>query len=114
MKRIEIIIPDRKLHDLNAVLKEANVGGMNYHRIDGRGKTKAQPIAVGRGVMHYTPEFIPRLKVEVIVRDDQVDAIVSKVMEKVGGDPSAGGKIFVSEVSSVVDLATGKKGEEVI
>ena len=114
MKRIELIIPDRKLQDVNNVFKEANVGGMSYYRIEGRGKTKAQPITVGRGTIHYTPEFISRLKVEVVVRDVQVEELITKLVDKVGGDITTGGKIFVVDVPIAVDLATRKKGEAVI
>lgn len=114
MKMLQIIIPDRKLNDVNNVLKEANVGGMSYHRIDGRGRVKAQPVAVGRGVMYYTPEFIPRLKVEVVVKDGQVEDLITKIVDKVGGDPALGGKIFVVDVPVVVDLVTKERGEKVI
>ena len=111
---LQIIIADRKLTEVNNLLKEAGVGGMSYHRIDGRGRVKPQPIAVGRGVMHYTPEFIPRLKVEVVVRDDQVDDLIAKLADRVGGDPSAGGKIFVLDVAEAVDLVTKKRGQSII
>ena len=112
MKRIEIIIPDRKLPAVNNILKEANVGGISYHRIEGRGK--ARPITVGRGTSDYVPEFIPRLQVEVVVRDEQVEGLISKIVDRVGGDISTGGKIFVVDVPVVVDLATKKRNEAAI
>jgi nitrogen regulatory protein P-II 1 len=65
MKKLEIIIPHRRLNDVSEILKSANTGGMTYYRVSGRGVTKAEAVAVGRGTTQYTPEFIPRTKVEL-------------------------------------------------
>jgi len=112
MKKIEVIIPDRKLPDVISILKEAKVGGISYYRIEGRGQ--ARPITVGRGTSDYLPEFIPRLKVEAVVRDEQVEGLITKIVDRVGGDISTGGKIFVVDVPAAVDLATKKRGEAAI
>lgn len=109
MKKLEMIVPDRRLDDINRILREANVGGLSYSHVEGRGKGKAQEISVGRGVTHFTPQFITRLKIEVKVRDDEVDAILAKVLDKIGGQPP-GGKIFVIDVPDAIDLGT--KGRE--
>ena len=77
MKRLEIIIPHRRLDDVNEIVKSANTGGMSHYRIEGRGKVKAQEVAVGRGTMKYTPEYIPRTKVEVVIKDDQVESLIN-------------------------------------
>ena len=76
MKRIEIIIPDRKLKCANEVIRDANTGGMSYYRIEGRGGVKAEPASFGSGATDYAPEFIPRIKVEVVVKDGQVEELV--------------------------------------
>jgi nitrogen regulatory protein PII len=47
MKRMEIIIPNRRLHDVSQILKDANTGGMSCYRIEGRGKVKAEAVSVG-------------------------------------------------------------------
>jgi nitrogen regulatory protein PII len=60
----------------------ANTGGMSYYRIEGRGKIKAEAVAVGKGTMHYRPEFIPRIKIEVAVKDAQVEGLVETIVEK--------------------------------
>ena len=87
MKKLEIIIPHRRLDDVSEILKSANTGGMSHYKIEGRGKVKAKPVEVARGTASYTPEFIPRTKVEVIIkRDDQVEAVINKLVEKLGGD----------------------------
>jgi nitrogen regulatory protein P-II 1 len=86
MKRLEIIIPHRRLYDVNEILKSAKTGGVIHYKIEGRGKVKAQEVAVGGGTMKYTPEYIPRTKVEVIIKDDQGESLIDKLVERLGGD----------------------------
>ena len=113
MKKLEIIIPDRRLDDVSDILRSANTGGMSHYRIHGRGKVKAEPVEISRGTGKFIPEFIPRTKVEVIIRDDQVESLVGKFAERFLGD-SLGGKIFVSDVNVAVDLTTNNRGESAI
>jgi nitrogen regulatory protein P-II 1 len=112
MKKLEIIIPDRKLHDVSNILKDANTGGMSYCRIEGRGKKKAEELAIGRGTMHYKQECIPMMKVEVVVKDEQVEGLVDTLADKIGD--KIGGKIFVIDVPLAVDLTTKERGESAI
>ena len=105
--------PAQTVRWVNEILKGANTGGMSHYRIEGRGKVKAQEVAVGRGTMKYTPEYIPRTKVEVIIKDDQVESLINKLVERLGGD-SLGGKLFVSDINAAVGLTTTKRGESAI
>jgi len=114
MKRIEIIIPDRKLYAVSNILKEANITGMSYYGIQGRSKVKAKPSSVAIGTAEYELEFMPKLKVEVVVRDEQVEELITKLVDQIGGDITTGGKIFVVDVPMAVDLTTKKRGEDVI
>jgi nitrogen regulatory protein P-II 1 len=113
MKKIEIIIPDRLFKDVNRIIKDTQAGGMTYSRVEGRGKIKAKSVAIGRGTRHYTPEFIPRIKMEVVVRDDLVNDIVHKIVDQLGS-PNVGGKIFVIDVPTAIDLATKEQGEKAL
>ena len=54
---------------------------MTFCRVEGRGKIKAKPVAIARGTRQYTPEFVPRIKIEVVVNDEQVDGILSKIAD---------------------------------
>ena len=81
--------------------------------IEGRGKIKAKPVAIARGTRQYTPEFIPRIKMEVVVKDDQVDGIVSRIANEVA-NPAIGGKIFVVDVARAIDLATKEQDEKAL
>jgi len=109
MKRIEIIIPHRALKDVHEVLRDLNTGGMSYYKIEGGGKTKADPITIGRGTAKVQPDYVPRTKVEVVVKDEQME---SKVTDRLGGE--LGGKIFVVDVPIAVDIMTKKRGEAAI
>jgi nitrogen regulatory protein P-II 1 len=113
MKKIEIIIPDRLFNDVNRIIKNIHGGGMTYSRVEGRGNIKAKPVAIARGTRHYTPEFIPRIKMEVVVNDDQVEGIVNKIVDELGS-PDVGGKIFVVDVTTAIDLATKEQGEKAL
>ncbi len=113
MKKIEIIIPDRYLDEANSILKETHTGGMTQYPVQGRGKIKAQPVAIDRGTRQYTPEFIPRTKIEVVVKDEQLSRILEHLSNKMN-DPALGGKIFVVDVPIAIDLATSQRGEEAI
>src|SRR3712207_1204085 len=113
MKKIEIVVPDRLFNDVNKIVKETHEGGMTYSRVEGRGKIKAKPVAIDRGTRHFTPEFIPRIKMEVVVKDDQVEGIVNKIADRLA-NPAVGGKIFIVDVDTVIDLATKERGENAL
>jgi nitrogen regulatory protein P-II 1 len=112
MKRIEIIIPHRELQHAHEILKEVNAGGMSYYRIEGAGKIKAEPVTVGRGTTQMQPAYIPRTKVEAVVKDDQVEALISRIREKLSSE--LGGKIFVVDVPIAIDISTNEKGNAAI
>jgi nitrogen regulatory protein P-II 1 len=111
MKQIQIVIPDSELDALNEILKNAHVGGMSHYRMEGREHTKPEEVEFARGTMKYTPEYIPRVKVEVVVKDEQVEELITNILNGVG---NAGGKIFVVDVPIVVDLRTSKRGESAL
>ena len=113
MKKLEIIISHRRLDDVSEILKSVNIGGMSHYEVGGRGKVKAEPVEIARGTSKYTPEYRPRIKVEAVIKDDQVEPLITKLVERVGGD-ALGGKIFVTDVYLAVDLSTGKRGETAI
>lgn len=113
MKRVEIIIPHGRLADVHNVLKDLNVGGMSYYGIEGSGRVKADPVVVATHPTQTPPEYISRTMVEVVVKDEQVEHLISKIRERLRGE-SQGGKIFVVDVPVAVDIATNKRGEEAI
>lgn len=108
LKRIEII-PHRWLSQIDNLLSEMQIGGLSVTRIEGRDKVKPTPVAIRRGTASVTPEFIPRTKVDVIVREDLMERLTEKILKTFGGDPNLGGKIFISGVAGAIDFVTKRK-----
>ena len=112
MKKIEIIVPDRQLDTVSGILKDNNIGGMNHYRIQGKGNIKAEPVSVGRGTMQYTPEFIPRTKIETVVKDEMVDTIVKSLLDSLSN--KIGGKIFITDIQETIDIRTKSRGDSAL
>jgi len=114
MKRIELIIPHRELKEAHEILKDVNTGGMSIYKIEGTGKgtRNIYPITVGRGTMNTQPNYVPRTKIEAVVKDEQVEDLILKFTDKLGSE--LGGKIFVVDVPIAVDIRTKKRGEAAI
>lgn len=110
MKRIDLIIPHERLRELNDLMHEHEVGGMTFYDIKGRGRTRQEPVAVGRGVTRYIPEFGSRMKIEVIVRDEKVKPIIADVLSKIGSGSISDGKIFVYDISEAYDIGSKESG----
>lgn len=113
MKKLEIIVPNGREQDVHEELISLNVGGMSYYRIEGSGRVKEDPIVEATHPTREKPEYIARTKVEVIVKDYQVDQIISKLRERLS-DETQGGKIFVIDVPIAADISTSHTGEPVI
>jgi nitrogen regulatory protein P-II 1 len=110
MKKIEIIIPHERLADAHNVLKDVNVGGISHYRIEGSGRVKADPVVAAT---HPTQPhgYVGRTKVEVVVKNEQVEDLLSNLQFKLRGGQ---GKIFVVDVPVAIDIMTSKRGEEAI
>jgi nitrogen regulatory protein PII len=111
MKKIEIIIPHGRLPEVHSVLHNLNVGGMSHYEISGSGRIKVDPVVAATHPTEH-PEYISRTKVEVVVKNEQVDKLLSNLREKLRG--GQGGKIFVEDVRDAIDIPTFTRGEEVI
>ncbi len=112
MKKIEVIVPDREIDTVSGILKDNNIGGMHHYRIQGKGNIKAEPVSVGRGTMQYTPEFIPRTKIETVVKDELVDTIVKSLLDSLSN--KIGGKIFITDIQDAIDIRTKSRGNSAL
>ena len=75
---------------------------MSYYTVEGSGRIKAERVTVRFGTSQSQPKYIPRTKVEVVVKDHQVEELISKITDKLGSE--LGGKIFVLDVPVPVDI----------
>jgi nitrogen regulatory protein P-II 1 len=106
MKRLDIIIPHERLQEVNNILNKHKVGGMTFYDIKGRGQSKQESAAVGRGVVRYVPEFVSRMKIEVLVRDSQAKPIIDDILDVISTGSHYDGKMFVYHVAESYDIGT--------
>lgn len=114
MKRLDILIPHERLDDVNELLHKHKVGGMSFYEIKGRGRAKREPVAVGRGVMRYTPEFGFRTKIEVLVPDTAAKEIIDDVLKVISTGSASDGKVFVYDVAEAYDIGSKEKGDSAL
>lgn len=114
LKRIDLIIPLERLRDLNDLMHEHNVGGLTFYDVKGRGRTRQEPVAVGRGVMRYVPEFGSRMKLEVLVSDEKMKPLIDDILAKIGTGSLSDGKIFVYDVSEAYDIGSQESGDNAL
>lgn len=108
MKKIEAIIKPFKLDDVKDALQEIGIQGMTIVEAKGFGRQKGHT-ELYRGA-EYVVDFLPKLKLELVVSDDQVDAAVEAIVNAARTGRIGDGKIFVSEVAHVVRIRTGETG----
>ena len=105
MKKVEAIIRPFKLEDVKLALVNAGIVGMTVTEVRGFGRQKGQ-VERYRG-SEFTVEFLQKLKVEVVVADEKVDAVLGAIAEAAKTGEIGDGKIFISPVESVVRIRTG-------
>ena len=114
MKRIDVIVAHDRLVDINRIVREHGIGGMTFYIIKGRGRSKLEPVSIGRGIKRYTPEYQMRVKCEIIVPDNMVKLIVKELTRIFNTGSVSDGKIFVYEVVAAYDIKTRRTGDVVL
>jgi len=109
MKKIEAIIKPFKLDDVKEALNEAGIKGMTISEVKGYGRQKGHT-EIYRGA-EYIVDFIPKIKVEVVVPADLVEVIVEKIRNAANTNKIGDGKIFVLPVERVIRVRTGEEGQ---
>jgi nitrogen regulatory protein P-II 1 len=112
LKKIEAIIRPFKLDEVKIALVNAGVVGMTVSEVRGFGRQKGQTERY-RG-SEYTVEFLQKLKVEIVVEDDQVDMVVEKVIAAARTGEIGDGKIFITSVERIIRIRTGEKDLEAV
>lgn len=112
MKKIEAIIRPFKLDEVKIALVNAGVVGMTVSEVRGFGRQKGQTERY-RG-SEYTVEFLQKLKIEIVIEDNQVDMVVDKIIAAARTGEIGDGKIFVYPVDQVVRIRTGEKNLEAV
>src|SRR5438067_5029965 len=109
MKKVEAIIKPFKLEEVKDALGEIGIEGMTVTEVKGFGRQKGHT-EIYRG-SEYTVDFLPKIKLELVLADGRVDAAVSAIIKAGKTGKIGDGKIFVSAVSEAVRIRTEEKGD---
>ncbi len=112
MKKIEAIIKPFKLDDVKEGFMEIGVHGMTVSEVKGFGRQKGHT-EIYRGA-EYTVDFVPKLKLEVVVTAELAPQVVKLIEQKAKTGAIGDGKIFVTTLDEVIRIRTGERGEEAI
>jgi nitrogen regulatory protein P-II 1 len=112
MKKIEAIIKPFKLDEVKEALQEIGIQGLSVIEVKGFGRQKGHT-ELYRGA-EYVVDFLPKVKIEVALDDDQVDPAISAIIEAAKTDKIGDGKIFVSTIEQAIRIRTGESGSEAL
>jgi nitrogen regulatory protein P-II 1 len=112
MKKIEAIVKPFKLDEVKDALNGIGIKGMTVSEVKGYGRQKGHT-EIYRGA-EYVVDFIPKIKLEIIVQDEQVDQVIDTILAVARTGKIGDGKIFVLPVERVVRVRTGETGSEAV
>ncbi|MCH6555834.1 MAG: P-II family nitrogen regulator [Chloroflexi bacterium] len=110
MQKIEAIIRPEKLDAVKNALADAGVSGLNIVHVTGRGVQKGV-IHMGRGGETYEVDMLPKVKIEVVVADAQVDKLVNTICDAAHTGRIGDGKIFVIPITDAIRVRTRERGD---
>ncbi|KPQ17615.1 MAG: nitrogen regulatory protein P-II 1 [Rhodobacteraceae bacterium HLUCCO18] len=112
MKKIEAIIKPFKLDEVKEALQEIGIQGLSVTEVKGFGRQKGHT-ELYRGA-EYVVDFLPKVKIEVVLSDDMADAAVDAIIEAAKTDKIGDGKIFISDISEAIRIRTRESGEDAL
>ena len=112
MKKMEAIIRHFKLEDVKNALTDQGVTGMTITEVRGFGRQKGHT-EMYRGT-EYAVDFVPKVKIEVVVGDDRLQVVIDTVMKVAQTGQIGDGKIFVSELTNAIRIRTGEMGNDAL
>ena len=112
MKKIEAIIKPFKLDEVKESLQAVGVQGLSVIEVKGFGRQKGHT-ELYRGA-EYVVDFLPKVKIEVVLDDDQVEAAINAIVDSAKTDKIGDGKIFVSSVEQALRIRTGETGSDAL
>ena len=112
MKKIEAIIKPFKLDEVKEALQEIGIHGLSVIEVKGFGRQKGHT-ELYRGA-EYVVDFLPKVKIEVALDDDQVEPAIAAIIDAAKTDKIGDGKIFVSTIEQAIRIRTGESGSEAL
>ncbi|WP_163849656.1 P-II family nitrogen regulator [Pseudooceanicola aestuarii] len=112
MKKIEAIIKPFKLDEVKEALQDVGVQGLSVIEVKGFGRQKGHT-ELYRGA-EYVVDFLPKVKIEAVLDDDQVDSAIAAIIEAAKTEKIGDGKIFVTPVEQAIRIRTGETGPDAL
>ena len=112
MKKIEAIIKPFKLNEVKTALNEIGIQGMTVSEVKGFGRQKGHT-EIYRG-SEYTVDFLPKIKIEVVLADSQAAAAVEAIVKAAKTGKIGDGKVFVSSIENAIRIRTEETGEQAV
>ncbi|MGH1465798.1 MAG: P-II family nitrogen regulator [Cognatishimia sp.] len=112
MKKIEAIIKPFKLDEVKEALQDVGIQGLSVIEVKGFGRQKGHT-ELYRGA-EYVVDFLPKVKIEVVLDDDMVDQAIEAIVDAAKTDKIGDGKIFVSTVEQAIRIRTGEAGSDAL
>ncbi|GFE52328.1 nitrogen regulatory protein P-II 1 [Roseobacter cerasinus] len=112
MKKIEAVIKPFKLDEVKEALQEVGVQGLSVIEVKGFGRQKGHT-ELYRGA-EYVVDFLPKVKIEIVLDDDMVDAAVDAIVDAAKTEKIGDGKIFISPVEQSIRIRTGETGSDAL
>lgn len=112
MKKIEAIIKPFKLEEVKDALSEIGIEGMTVSEVKGFGRQKGHT-EIYRG-SEYTVDFLPKIKLELVVADGRVDSAVGAIVKSAKTGKIGDGKVFVSNIENAIRIRTEEKGDNAV
>lgn len=114
MERIEAIIRPERLNLVKDALAEAGLVGLNATPVTGRGAQVGIQVGGPRGIGTFTVDMLPKVKLELVVREDQTQQAIDIICENALTGNIGDGKIFISPVSNAIRIRTNEQGEQAL
>lgn len=112
MKKIEAIIKPFKLEEAKEALAEVGIQGMTVTEVKGFGRQKGHT-EIYRG-SEYTVDFLPKVKIEIVVEDEQATSVAKAIVDSVSTGKIGDGKVFISPIEAAIRIRTGETGGEAV
>ncbi len=112
MKKVEAVIKPFKLDNVKEGLMELGIKGLTISEVKGYGRQKGHT-EIYRGA-EYVVDFLPKVKIEVVVEDELVDQVVERIIETAKTGKIGDGKIFVIPIEDAIRIRTGERGKDAI
>ena len=112
MKKIEAYLRPFKLDEVKDALTRVGVKGMSVSEVKGFGRQRGHK-EIYRG-SEYTVDFLPKIKIEIIVKDNELENVIDAIMESAATGKLGDGKIFIYDVLDAIKIRTGESGETIL